>query len=395
VNYDEMTREELIKYINDLEKRKVFTYEDELKLIILDKSPFTIWASDRDCRVTLWSGQCETIYGYNSEYVIGRDYIPLFVAPDEQRAARRDQLSIIDDAAVFHNIANDIGKNGNTLQLITNCFRIKDPRSGEYWNAEMGLIIDYIDQEKERLNLIVAESRKVKSYNDQFIERMQQYKVQFQARKKAIKKAIFESQSKAISMGKHNTFKIKVTPIKKALDIFQQTLDQVIEDYYEKLQSCATSNGCKEVNLDFTKSYDDMMEKFEEIVLDFEEFNHEFENDGTFIYIKNAIIKDLSIRNTKLANLAFELSIKANDEIIEYRKIGDISPDSVRLKQLTKQRDVVYSLKRKIGEFADTIFTKISTVNDCKKLNEIKEEMNCNYDQLEKKLIDKKNKLGM
>ena len=163
MNFENMTKEELIAKLKELENQRAFTYEDQMKLDILDKSPFTIWASDRDCKITLWEGQCEALYGYSREFAIGQDYISLFVAPDEQLAARRDQLSIIDNAEVFHNIANDRAKNGNTLQLVTNCFRIKNPRSKQYWNAEMGLIIDYLDQEKERLELIVAESRKVKS----------------------------------------------------------------------------------------------------------------------------------------------------------------------------------------------------------------------------------------
>ena len=55
-------------------------------------------------------GQCEALYGYKSEDVLGKDFVDLFVAVDEQKAAREDQISIIDDGAVFHNIANDVGK---------------------------------------------------------------------------------------------------------------------------------------------------------------------------------------------------------------------------------------------------------------------------------------------
>lgn len=46
-------------------------------------------------------GQCEALYGYKSEDVLGKDFVDLFVAVDEQKAAREDQISIIDDGAVF------------------------------------------------------------------------------------------------------------------------------------------------------------------------------------------------------------------------------------------------------------------------------------------------------
>lgn len=150
MNYENMTKGELIDYIEELKAKRAFTYEDQMKLLILDSSPFTVWASDRNCKIRLWMGQCETLYGFSSKEAIGKDYVDLFVAEDEKVAARRDQIDIIDNEAVFHNIANDVGKNGNTLQLVTNCRRIKDPISGEYWNAEMGLVISYLDQEKDR-----------------------------------------------------------------------------------------------------------------------------------------------------------------------------------------------------------------------------------------------------
>jgi len=150
MDFEKMSREELIAKLKELENRRAFTCEDHMKLIILDESPFTIWASDRDCKITFWAGRCESLYNRTWKEVKGKDYVPLFVADNEQAAARRDQIKIIDDAEVFHNFANDKNKYGNTLPLLTNCFRIKDPScTDKYWNAEMGLIIDFLDEEKK------------------------------------------------------------------------------------------------------------------------------------------------------------------------------------------------------------------------------------------------------
>ena len=119
--FNDMTREELLEYIESLKSKRAFTYEDRMKLTIIDSLPFTVWASDRNCIIRLWEGQCEPMYGYKKEDVLGKNYIDLFVAKDEQAAARRDQLEIIDKNATFHNIANDHGRFGNILRLITNC----------------------------------------------------------------------------------------------------------------------------------------------------------------------------------------------------------------------------------------------------------------------------------
>ena len=43
LNYDEMTKEELIQYIKECKEKRAFTYEDQMKLAFLDSSPFTLW----------------------------------------------------------------------------------------------------------------------------------------------------------------------------------------------------------------------------------------------------------------------------------------------------------------------------------------------------------------
>jgi PAS domain S-box-containing protein len=388
-----MTKEELITKLMELENQRAFTYEDQMKLAILDKSPFTIWASDRDCKITLWEGQCEALYGYSRELAIGQDYISLFVAPDEQLAARRDQLSIIDNAAVFHNIANDHAKNGNTLQLVTNCFRIMDPRSRQYWNAEMGLIIDYLDQEKERLELIVAESRKVKSYITLFIESTQQRKQQFQVRKKAIMTEIATSERKAIVMGKRRSFREKVAPLTAAINNLQRDLYELIDDYYEKMQGCGDADACERVRIDFGEAYDDMLSGFEGIVLDFEELNLEFSGDNTVVQIKEAILKENYSRNIRLVPLASEILNKAYDEITEYRKIGDVNPNSQRLAKLTQNRDDIETLKNALDSLTDDILAKVSATNDNIKLQNIRRDMETQYSELDRELLAAKKQL--
>ena len=133
----------------------------------------------------------------------------------------------------------------------------------------MGLIIDYLDQEKERLQIIVAESRKVKSYITLFIESTQHRKQQFQVRKEAILTEIATSEGKAIAIGKRRSFREKVALLRAAINNLQRDLYQLIDDYYEKIQGCADSDTCERVRIGFNEAYDDMLSGFEGIVLDF------------------------------------------------------------------------------------------------------------------------------
>jgi len=389
-----MTKDELIAILKELENKRAFTYEDQMKLTILDNSPFTIWASDRNCKITLWEGQCEALYGYSREFALGKDYVSLFVAPDEQLAARRDQLSIIDYGTIFHNIANDQAKNGNTLQLVTNCFRIKDPRSGQFWNAEMGLIIDYLDQEKERLESILTESRKVKLSITLFIESTQQRKHQLLARKKSIMTEIAESERKAISMGKRKSFREKISPLIGSINILQQDLYHLIDDYFEKLQNCSDSDACDRVIIDFNEAYDDKLSGFEGLILDFEELNLEFNGDNSIVQIKDAILKESYSRIVTLVPLASAILNMANDEIAEYRKIGNIRPGSTRLATLTQHRDYIEQLKSALDSLTETLLSKVSETNDILELQEIRLDTENQYAKLEKQLIEAKDQLG-
>jgi PAS domain-containing protein len=69
--------------IAELEKHQLSS-EDRLKLAIIDRCPFTVWACDRNFRIVLWNSVCEQIYGHNSKEAIGADYADLFVDPVEE-----------------------------------------------------------------------------------------------------------------------------------------------------------------------------------------------------------------------------------------------------------------------------------------------------------------------
>lgn len=143
----------------ELLKRKLIataelSREDRLKLAILDQSPFTIWAADRECKIRLWSPSAARVYGRSSSDAIGKDFVKLFVDPVEAADARKDCRRIVDDNAVFSNfLAFDHTAEGQRTML-TNCFRVQDPTTGEFLQAEVGLdISDLPEREKKHRNL--------------------------------------------------------------------------------------------------------------------------------------------------------------------------------------------------------------------------------------------------
>ena len=384
-----MTKEELISKLKELQNQRAFSYEDQMKLAILDESPFTLWASDRECKITLWEGQCEALYGYSRDCALGKDFVKLFVAQDEQLAARNDQLSIIDDGAIFHNIANDIAKNRNTLRLVTNCFRIRDLRSGEYWNAEMGLIIDYLDQEKERLEKIVAESRKVKTRTNLFIENSQQRKEQFLGRRKTIKTEIANCERKAIKLSKRKAFKDAIAPINIALENLQQKLFQLVDTYLEKMQISSDADTCEKLRFSFAEEYDNMLLGFEDIVLDFEELNLLFNGDNKNVMLKNVILRENSAQSNRLAAIAFDLINKAENDINEYKKLVNTDPNNQRLRDLTQRREYLENQKKSIEKLAGDFLEMVSKSDDETNLNTILMNLKNQYLELENNMLGK------
>lgn len=356
-----MTKEELIAYIKELESKRAFTYEDQMKLEILDNSPFTVWASDRNCIIKLWMGQCESLYGFSSKEVIGKDFVDLFVAKDEKVAARRDQINIIDNGAIFHNIANDIGKNGNTLQLITNCRRIIDPVSGECWNAEMGLIIDYLEQEKDRLKMIVAESQRIKSCISQFIEDTQQVSEGFANRKSSINAAIRECEQKATALGKRTECRKKITEIRSALNKLTQRMNDIYDEHVSNMQSCASFDSCEKIRKSFFEEYEEISDSLEDMALDVFDLSRNYEIEQNLVSLKDSMMKNMSSRTRVLSDFAHTILRKIESEMNDYKEKVTPNPnlESGPFKSFMDMRQEISELKDKAEKTEDKLSSQI------------------------------------
>ena len=145
IDYGTMTKEELIEEINKLKKEKSISRENRLKLEILKRVPFTMWACDRNFKIVLWTCGSVCVYGYSKEDTIGRNYLELFVDENEREQSRRDCINVIDNDIVQKNfIATDCSRNGERPMLATNVFRIWDNENQSFLQAEVALDISNI-----------------------------------------------------------------------------------------------------------------------------------------------------------------------------------------------------------------------------------------------------------
>ncbi len=388
-DYQSWSINDLIEYIKELKQKRELTYEEKMKLTILDKSPFSIWASDRNCTIKLWEGKCESMYGYSKLEVLGKDYVDLFVATDEKNAARKDQLSIIDDGKVFHNIANDKGRNGNTLKLITYCSRIQDPKSGEYWNAEIGIPIDCYEEEKELLNQRITESHMISACRKQFTDSHKQYLQQFNERKKALLTAMRECEIKAIRLRRREEYKKRIKLIDDSIGSIEKDLDSMSDEHLFKIKKCSTYNECEKIRYNFIKKYDEKLLDFYNLVIDFEEINTELcveEGEEIFITLNDTIMKDTSSKNNQLANEVYGLLMKIEEKIDEYNSLGNVNPISNRLKQLELMRNNSLQIKKDIEKISNEIYSRISSSKSKEETLRIQEEMEESFEEVIKKI---------
>lgn len=381
-----MSREELIAYIEKLQTKRAFSEEDCYLLEILDASPFTIWASDRNCRIKLWTGQCEYLYGYKKDHVLGKDFVDLFVAEDEKKAAREDQLSIIDYGDVFHNIANDVAKNGNTLRLLTNCWRMKAPDTDEYWNVEMGLIIDFFNQEVERLEKIIEESRLYKSRVTQFIDLTRQIQRQFQERKRRLMEAIQDCKHIAVNARKKVEFKDRVDPIRNRLRKLNEELTELIEKYIQLVQASGSSLKCEELADEFRIYYQEKIsDTLEDIATDFEDISLDY-SDGGMVLGKDTVLKDTNVIYTKIYNRAYELRNSISKKIDVFKAQVTARHDSAMLRKYIDYRECIDASMRIINTIQEEVYKEVGCIQVYQDIMNIRNDMRKRYDEVERTL---------
>ena len=109
-----------------------------------------MWACDRNFEVVLWNSGAEEIYGYTAEEMIGGNYLDKFIDEAERDASLADCARIIDGGKRYRNLlAYDTNASGDVRYMLTNCFRIIDPETGERYQAEVGVEISDLELRKD------------------------------------------------------------------------------------------------------------------------------------------------------------------------------------------------------------------------------------------------------
>ena len=296
MNYESISKEELIKILQFMEKEKGFTYEDKVKLLILEKAPFTVWASDRNCIIKLWTKKAEVLYGYSQEEAKGKDFVDLFVAEDEMLQAREDQKDIIDNGTEFHNFACDKAKNGNTIKLLTYCNRIEDPASGEFWNAEIGVVMDYYEEEIKRWQKIVSESRVIRQFQTDESEFVQRKKDQFNVRYQVAREQMRQCERQAIIVGKRAEYKKESKDIQDTINHILSQVYQLLDQYLTELCKCNTLDSCNRLREQFLEKYNVSIEELENVNLDIYELSRKYNVESEIASEKQEMIGRISDR---------------------------------------------------------------------------------------------------
>jgi len=393
LDYENMSKEELIAYLIDVERKRAFSYEDQIKLAAIDSSPFTLWASNRDCIIRIWEGKCESLYGYSREYAIGKDFVDLFVAEHEKDQAREDQIAIIDHDEIFHNIANDFGKSGNTLQLLTNCWRFVDPATGEVWNMEMGLIVDYFDQERERLNQVIEESRILKSRVTEFLKLVGQYEQQFRDRRRSIESTIRGFDITKIAKSKRDEYLSEKKAIFDGNKIIETRLQETKDKYISEVSVCGSADKCTKLSNEFEDAYDDILSELEEVSSDFQDMIDNYSNknevNDTNIVRKDLVIEDVHALYKERSSRAFELRTKIQDSINEYKRaMGEKATNTSYLGELNTSYSTIDVVINKIDLIKDDATKKIQQAVSLDEINAISSEMHASYEEIDTQLGD-------
>ena len=119
----------------------------------------TFWAgagAEKNFAIRLWSPGAERIYGHSQEQALGRSYIDLFVNPRERARAIEDHERIIATGEVYEWdwAADDLTKGNKVRTMLTHCFRVRDPRDGEWLLAEIGIDISDFARATQQLRML-------------------------------------------------------------------------------------------------------------------------------------------------------------------------------------------------------------------------------------------------
>jgi PAS domain S-box-containing protein len=133
--------------------------EDELLLQIIRQARLTLWAADdaeEDFAIRVWNPGAERFYGYSRDEALGRNYLDLFVNPDERAKAVSDHERVLNRGYEFNwnFAAEDVTRDGSLRKVLGSCFRVWDESRGRYLVAELGIDLSDFDRAVDQVGRV-------------------------------------------------------------------------------------------------------------------------------------------------------------------------------------------------------------------------------------------------
>lgn len=143
----EHNEDDLVKLLLLIKEKRAVRWEDRAILQMVEKSPLTLWASNKTYKVVLWTGTCEQAYHRD---LIGKPFYEI-ISIYERSQAMEDSIEVIEAdedkleqlLADFKNYyTKDMEGTRTEFSLVTNSMQLIDDETGEKFYAEIGLPID-------------------------------------------------------------------------------------------------------------------------------------------------------------------------------------------------------------------------------------------------------------
>lgn len=327
-DYHEMTKDELIAYLQDIEDKRAFSVEDQIVLRIIDELPFSLWASDENCIITFWTDKAASLYGYTKKQALGKDFVKLFVDPDEQPQARIDQKKITDEGEQFHNIAHDRGKNGNILNLMTFCSRIYDPKTNKPWNAEMGIIMDFYEDEIKKWKIFTGEARETRNLIEQYSEMADGFYTQIENRHVLLEDSIQNCLIQAAKVGKRNEVQDEVNRIKAELKEGKSTAKEILVHFREAIKESTSKEQCRTL-LDKLKEDNETVSSItNDLIVDVVELSSNCESNQNLLVEKDNLLTKINDTLNRINERIVLITKGINDKMEAYKTSITGEPDT-------------------------------------------------------------------
>jgi len=365
-------------FISELRQIRAYSDIDRFKLAVVDDAPFTMWACGRDCLIKYWECKSSVVYGIDKKDAIDKNYLDLFVSDDERAQSELDAIKIIEGKAkpgeFVNNIAEDHNSSGSKVVLMTNCFRVVDPKSKEPLQAEIALPTD-IDEVIEKYKLIIQNAeifKKLKRRGIMSIDNLKDSVVEFTY--------LYKRKIQNAKRDPH-VDNNALNQMSSRLDDIERDAQENIQKLSDRLNHCKMSADYHEWERDYRKVDREIIDQYDEFDNELKhsepEYNgREFYDDVNDLHMTWEAYKDTMQRTVSEEIKSLEIELK------------DLEPTSEAATKISHRMEEVMNIQMEFEKFASGLWLKVSKLKpkDALSLDNYKNAFKDEYDNTFKKI---------